>query len=120
MDGLMNTIPRIITFCVPEGNLFHDEKQEGEFGLSQNFPNPFNHQTMVNYILDEEGEILLEVFDMLGRKVEVIADGRQRAGMHEAHWSIGNRSSGTYFLRLTFRGASHSTKSAVRKMIVAK
>ena len=75
------------------------------YELSQNFPNPFNPSTVIEYTLAGSGRARLTLFDLLGREVAVLVDGEQAAGTHRI--VFGPRSapvplaSGVYFLRLT-------------------
>ena len=69
--------------------------------LAQNYPNPFNPGTIVPFTLQERNEIRLEVFDMLGRKVAVLADGLYDAGSHEVRFDARDLSSGVYLYRLS-------------------
>ena len=68
--------------------------------LEQNYPNPFNATTSIQYDLPVASDVTLEVFDILGRKVETLVDGEQDAGHHTAFWDGQLRSSGMYFYRL--------------------
>ncbi len=75
------------------------------FGLDAGYPNPFSEATSLRYRLAERGPATLEVFDLLGRRVRVLADGVQRAGAHEVRWdgldADGRRvASGVYLVRL--------------------
>ncbi len=69
--------------------------------LEQNYPNPFNPGTNINYHLPEASEVRLEVYDMLGRRVAILVDGRVSAGQHTVHFDGSNLSSGVYIYRLT-------------------
>lgn len=92
----------------------------GEFRLGQNFPNPFNPQTAIEFYLPASGHTNLTIYDVLGRTVFRLVDKDLPAGAHSAVW--GGRdaggfpvSSGVYFYRLA-SGSFHQTK----KMILAK
>ena len=72
-----------------------------QISLSQNYPNPFNPTTVISYELPVASQIRLEVFDMLGRRVAVLADGQVEAGQHQATFDASQLSSGVYLYRLT-------------------
>ncbi|MDQ7817403.1 MAG: right-handed parallel beta-helix repeat-containing protein [Melioribacteraceae bacterium] len=71
------------------------------FVLNQNFPNPFNPETKISYMLPREMKIKLEVFDMLGRSIRVLADGVQNARTYTVTFNGNGISSGIYFYRLS-------------------
>lgn len=54
--------------------------------LLQNYPNPFNPRTRIDFRLDEPGPVSLAVYDLAGRRVAVLADGRYPAGMNSVQW----------------------------------
>jgi hypothetical protein len=80
--------------------------------ISQNFPNPFNPTTSIQYSLPASGHVRLEIFDIQGDVVDVLVDGHMSAGDHLQVWNASRNASGTYFYRLTFDGMV-STKSMV-------
>jgi len=74
--------------------------------LSQNYPNPFNANTVINYALPVSGQVSLDIFNILGQKVNSLFDGYQQAGYQSLIWdgrdaSGGSVASGIYFYRLT-------------------
>ena len=79
------------------------------------YPNPFNTSTEIKYYLPQEAEIKLEVFNLLGRRVEVLYDGKQKAGYHNINWKAKDLPSGIYFCKLTSAG-----KSIIKKMTLLK
>jgi len=80
--------------------------QDERFGpatvtLMPNYPNPFNPATAISFELSESAAVTLEVFDMLGRRVAVLASGeRYPAGTSRVTFASGNLSSGVYLYRL--------------------
>ena len=85
------------------------------FGLDQNFPNPFNPATMLNYRLASSGHVTLTVFDAIGRETAVLVNERQDAGIHTALFDAKGLASGIYFAKLTSGG-----KTQLRKMTLVK
>lgn len=83
--------------------------------LEQNFPNPFNPTTIIRYQLNEALDVQLDVFDMLGRKVATLVNGRVSAGSHEAQFDASNLSTGMYIYRLQAGG-----KVFTRQMMLIK
>lgn len=68
--------------------------------LDQNYPNPFNPSTVISYQISTNSMVKLEVFDMLGRKVSTLVDGRKAAGSHQVTFNASRLSSGMYIYRL--------------------
>jgi flagellar hook assembly protein FlgD len=56
------------------------------FALGNNYPNPFNAQTTINYQLPELSWARLTIYDLLGRQVRTLAEGVQAAGYHQVQW----------------------------------
>ncbi|REL38136.1 T9SS C-terminal target domain-containing protein [Rhodohalobacter sp. SW132] len=71
-----------------------------DYKLNQNYPNPFNPSTTISYNLPENSMVRLEVFDMAGRRVAELVNGRQSAGSHQAEFDASKLSSGVYHYRL--------------------
>ena len=69
--------------------------------LLPNYPNPFNPTTNISFLLKESGQTRLEVFDILGRSVALLANTSLRAGPHTFSFDASGLSTGTYLVRLT-------------------
>ena len=69
--------------------------------LNQNYPNPFNPTTVVSYELSEVSNVRLVVYDLLGREVAVLVDGRKEPGSHEVSFDAAKFAGGFYLYRLT-------------------
>lgn len=86
-----------------------------QFELAQNYPNPFNPSTKITFRLPEQSEVVLEVFDVTGRRVATLVDGVLEPGSYEAEWDGRSDAGvpvagGVYFVRLT-SGAFADTKT---------
>lgn len=83
--------------------------------LDQNYPNPFNPSTTIRFRLPEAGPVLIEVYDVTGRRVAQLVDEFKQAGAHEVYFDANSLSSGVYVYRLQTPGGS-----VVRKMTLLK
>jgi len=86
-----------------------------DFSLSQNYPNPFNPTTNISFSLPNASNVTLEVFNLLGQRVTVLADGMYEAGQHIVTWDASKYSSGVYFYRLQAEGFVESKKMLLVK-----
>jgi hypothetical protein len=68
------------------------------------FPNPFNPCTTIRYRVTSPARVVIAVYDLAGRRVAVLRDEKQAAGIHELIWSAdgptGVAPSGIYFVRV--------------------
>jgi fibronectin type 3 domain-containing protein len=92
-----------------------------EYSLSQNFPNPFNPTTVIRYGLPTRSLVKLEIYNMLGQSVALLADEEQDARFYVIKWQA-PVSSGLYFYRLQAVSTDDPNKSfvQVRKMLLLK
>lgn len=104
-----------------------DVKDQGDddllphlYALNQNFPNPFNPETKIEYNLADDGWITLEVFNVLGQKIVTLIDGYKQKGRHAVSWNGTDEegqalSSGIYLYQITT-----DTFQKANKMILLK
>ena len=72
-----------------------------EYVLYENYPNPFNPSTTISYDLPNEADVVLKVYDMLGREVTTLVDARQGAGHHTVPFSsTAGLASGAYIYQI--------------------
>jgi hypothetical protein len=65
-----------------------------------NYPNPFNSSTTIKYILPEPDHVRIDIYDLVGRKVQTLVNKEQQAGTHSLIFDASNLSSGVYFSRI--------------------
>lgn len=70
------------------------------FKLEQNYPNPFNPGTKISYILPENGNIRLSVYNLLGQEIAVLHEGYHNAGAYSKYFDATGLSSGIYIYKL--------------------
>jgi hypothetical protein len=85
------------------------------FSLSQNYPNPFNPTTTIKYSLTKSAYVTIEIYDLLGRKVETLFDAQEQAGYHQIIWNGDRVSSGIYFYRIQAGDFSETKKMLLLK-----
>jgi hypothetical protein len=76
-----------------------------EFDLRQNYPNPFNPNTMIEYALPKPAHVTIEIYNLLGQKVNVLVDEDQKIGRYQVAWDGKDKdgrelASGIYFYRI--------------------
>jgi plastocyanin len=86
--------------------------------LFPNQPNPFSDQTRISFQLPKEGPVSLEVYDLLGHRVNTLVQGTLEAGGHEVTWNgrtaFGNRvAPGVYLYRLVAEGKALTHRLAL-------
>lgn len=85
------------------------------FILSQNYPNPFNPTTRISYSLQKTSDVKISVYDLQGKEVAMLVEGRKSAGNHVVQFDGSNLSSGIYFYRLQSEGRIFSKKMTLIK-----
>ena len=83
--------------------------------LAQNYPNPFNPTTRIQFSLPQDSDIRLVVFDLLGREIKVLAEGRYTADLHSVTFDGANLASGVYLYQL-----QAGTQRLTGKMLLLK
>jgi|GEM_PF-288412 len=85
------------------------------YSLSQNFPNPFNPTTVINFSLPKQGFVNLKIYDILGKEVMTLVNEQKSAGTYEVEFNASNLASGAYFFRL-----ESGEFSDIKKMMLIK
>jgi len=86
-----------------------------KFALSQNYPNPFNPATIIEFSLPGDSDVNLQVFNVLGQRVAVLAQGKLQAGYHTIRFDGSNLASGVYFYRLDAGDFNQTRKMMIMK-----
>lgn len=91
-----------------------------QLALHQNFPNPFNPQTVIEFVLPSDGHVRIDVFNLLGQRVRGLVSGPHGAGRYSVAWNARDDqgrsvAAGVYLYRLTA-----VNDVLVRKMLLLK
>ena len=106
---------------IGSGNTVHEIMPvPTEFALHNNYPNPFNPTTTINYDLPQDGSVRLIIYDVMGREVTRLVNGFTPAGYHSVRWDARNKmgenvSAGVYFYHL-----QSGTFVKTQKMVLLK
>ena len=71
-----------------------------EFALDQNYPNPFNPMTKIQFTIVNRQLTMLNVFDLMGRKVATVVNEVKEPGTYTVQFDASNLASGVYFYRM--------------------
>ncbi|MBN2571431.1 MAG: T9SS type A sorting domain-containing protein [Ignavibacteriales bacterium] len=91
-----------------------------QFLLEQNYPNPFNPSTTIRFSLPVDSKVKLEVFNLLGEKIDELVNSNLHAGQYEIKFNASNLSSGVYFYRIQTLCTDGSKYSNFKKMLLLK
>jgi photosystem II stability/assembly factor-like uncharacterized protein len=105
-----------VIYSVITGNSSVSSELPASFGLSQNFPNPFNPSTTISYSVSKPSNIQIKVYDILGNEVSTLVNSYQNPGKYTANFNASGFSSGIYFYTFSSDGQKIDTK----KMILIK
>ncbi len=86
-----------------------------EFAVQQNFPNPFNPTTTINFDLPSRELVQLDIFNVIGQKVATLVNEPMSPGYHRIQFDAGHLPSGLYFYRV-----QAGNWSALKKMMLIK
>jgi len=128
-DKLFHSVVVRQTSGTKKGTLYFDDAQSdiitdaeelpapNTFTLQQNYPNPFNPATMIVYSVPERVNVIIKVYDVLGKEVAHLVDEEKESGVYRVAFNSGsyNLSSGIYFYQI-----NAGTNRAVRKMMLLK
>ncbi len=80
--------------------VIRNQSAEFDFKLEQNFPNPFNPSTTIEFSLPRSGHVRLQVVNSLGEVVATLVNEELNVGIFTTEWSANGMASGVYFYRL--------------------
>ena len=119
LDAAAITAPAAINGVGSDGS-----KLPVQFTLEQNFPNPFNPSTKINYYIPTDSKVTLEVYNIIGNRIAQLVNENQSTGSYSVNFNssfFNNISSGVYLYKLTAVSKSAGNNfSSIKKMILLK
>jgi len=112
--------------CIINGTLYGDtsvpvgitqisSEVPKQYSLSQNYPNPFNPVTNIKYRIPKSNFVLLKVYDILGKEIQILVNQEQAAGTYEVKWDASKLPSGIYIYKLTTENYTETKKAVLIK-----
>lgn len=93
-----------------KSNLQYNYELPRKIYLAQNYPNPFNSSTIIEYYLPNPSNVIIVLYDALGRKVDTIVNGEHAAGEYSILLNAERLSAGIYFYTIYTGVYSQSKK----------
>ncbi len=84
-----------------------------QYQLFDNYPNPFNPKTMINYQLPSTNYVELSIYNLTGQKVVTLVSENQQPGNYQVEWDASEFASGVYYYRLSTEAGFIQTKKLV-------
>ena len=112
----MNTIYLDNIYFYNEANEVIDDISDSSLpihSLGNNYPNPFNPETSIDFTLTQPGFVSIKIFDIKGRLVDTLLNSKKSADTYKINWNTKNVSSGVYFYRLEVNKKAIDTKRMI-------
>jgi hypothetical protein len=86
-----------------------------QYDLAQNYPNPFNPSTLITYSIPASSNVVLKVYNVLGKLITTLVNENQEAGIYKVNFDARGLSNGIYFYKI-----QAGNYSAIKKMLLLK
>ena len=96
-----------------------DILKSNNFIIQHAYPNPFNASTNLNFFLDKESKVIIELFDIKGKKIKQVINQNFNTGHHQVIMNSSSISSGIYFVNYQIK-SSNNFYSKKQKLILLK
>jgi len=102
------------------GELYEKQQIPELFVLNKAYPNPFNPTTTIGFGLPDQSEIIIEIYNLYGKRVETLVDKSMPAGYSSIVWNADKLSSGLYFVKLSAQSVKGNKYSRTQKLMLMK
>jgi hypothetical protein len=86
-----------------------------KYNLAQNYPNPYNPTTLIEYSMPTSSNVILKIYNVLGKLITTLVNENQEAGIYKINFDASRLSNGVYFYKIQ-AGSYTETK----KMLLIK
>jgi hypothetical protein len=117
VSQLTFTSPVAAAFQKNENGTSQQLKPE-TFEVKQNYPNPSNPSSVIEYQLPVQSKVLIKVYDMLGNEIATLVNNEQDAGYYSVTFNGASYSSGVYFYKITAVGNGQEFNKTYKMIIV--
>jgi hypothetical protein len=90
----------------------------GNFGLSQNYPNPSNPNSKINFEMPVNGKVNIKIYDVIGREVVTLIDETREADYYTVEFDGTNLASGVYFYRIYAEGEGQKFTQTLKMVLI--
>ena len=115
IDGELNDTLKVILIIIEQTSIQSQEITPNIYRLYPNYPNPFNSQTNIKIGLPKESNLKIIIYDINGKTVEKIYEGKLNQGYHNFTWNAINQPTGIYFIKM-----QSATFSTISKCLLLK
>jgi hypothetical protein len=91
---------KVLYTYIPVTSVSEELNYINSYSLSNNYPNPFNPMTSIQYVIGSRQFVSLKVYDVLGTEIETLVNEEKTAGSYAINWNAENLPSGVYFYSL--------------------
>jgi hypothetical protein len=88
------------------------------FNISQNYPNPSNPKSKIDFEIPFNGKVAINVYDILGKEVQKLIDEIKEAGYYSVEFDGSNLASGVYFYRILAEGEAQKFTKTLKMVLV--
>lgn len=106
---------RLVRTAFTTGINNQEIESSGSYRLNQNFPNPFNPVTTINYYVAKKGLVKISILDLLGKEIETLLYEQKHEGSNSIKWDASDYPSGIYFCRMQAGSYVHNIKMILLK-----
>ncbi|MEJ2614082.1 MAG: aryl-sulfate sulfotransferase [Ignavibacteriaceae bacterium] len=111
-------IARIVKLSGTTDSIYTDirnEQNKLKFSLDQSYPNPFNPSTSISFTIPKEGNVILKIYDIIGREIRTLINSNLKPGKYNIDFNADDLPSGVYLYNLRVNNYNETKKMLLLK-----